>query len=228
MVGASEDKRKFGHKVLQKYLDEEKKVTPVNPNRDAVCGIDAVSSVKEFKGDLSTCGISIVTPPEVTKQVLDEIKDAKGKWVWCQPGSEFDGIEECGKKANLKLLWGGFDVMTALEGKEQNLEEQRKQVPGQSYGQSQSQSQQGEQEQGQEKSQTGQTKESGVDAASHERQSEQQSSAPSSSSGSGSKTQQGKMQGSMQGSAQGSLSAGQGEGKGQSQSQSKLEEGSFS
>jgi len=141
VVGASDNQRKFGHKVLQKYLDKQRKVTPVNPNRGEVCGIESVALVSEVSGNLAEVGVSIVTPPDITKQVLEDIGKANGKWVWCQPGAEFDGIEKRAKELNLELICGGPDVMAALEREEQGeAKPQQSKVQFQEEGQGMSSS----------------------------------------------------------------------------------------
>lgn len=94
VVGASEDRSKYGNKVLRCYLQHKKLVFPVNPKTAKIEGIDCVTSVAELPEIVTS--ISVITPPAVTEKVV-EAAIAKGiKNIWMQPGAESQqAVDRC-------------------------------------------------------------------------------------------------------------------------------------
>ena len=94
VIGASEDRSKFGNKVLRCYLANKKIVIPVNPKAASIEGIPCVASVADLPDAVKS--ISVITPPAVTEQVV-EAATAKGiTSIWMQPGAESAAaIERC-------------------------------------------------------------------------------------------------------------------------------------
>ena len=68
VVGASQDREKYGNKVLRAYLQRQRAVYPVNPTARVVEGLAAFPDLPSLPE--SVHGISIVTPPQVTEQVV--------------------------------------------------------------------------------------------------------------------------------------------------------------
>ncbi len=86
VVGASEDRSKYGNKVVRCYQMNNKVVVPVNPKSRDIEGIACVASVKDLPDTVAS--ISIITPPAVTEAVVDAAI-AKGIMnIWMQPGAE--------------------------------------------------------------------------------------------------------------------------------------------
>lgn len=102
VVGASEDRSKYGNKVLRCYLQNKKLAIPVNPKVAAVEGVASVASVAELPDTVKS--ISVITPPAVTEKVV-EAAIAKGiTSVWMQPGAESDvAVERC-KAAGVNVI----------------------------------------------------------------------------------------------------------------------------
>ena len=117
VVGASTDTAKFGNKVLRKYIAHRGAgvVTAVNPSEREIEGVPSVASVKDVKGGLASVGVSVVTPPKVTQKVLEDVAASGGKWMWCQPGSEFPGIVERAKQLNVNVIANGACVLVELD-----------------------------------------------------------------------------------------------------------------
>lgn len=94
VVGASNNRGKFGNKVLRAYLYNDKKAVPVNPNEDAIEGLKCVGSLTVLKEQLSSqqmnvkdVGVSIITPPSVTRAVLQEGVSLGLRNFFLQPGT---------------------------------------------------------------------------------------------------------------------------------------------
>jgi predicted CoA-binding protein len=121
VVGASADPAKFGHKsifprpfsrtatnissaVFSWYTQHGLPVTPINPSTPAIEARQPYPSSELTSYPTlpnlsalphpSETGVSIITPPKVTKKVLEEAKSLGIKSVWLQPGTFDDEILE--------------------------------------------------------------------------------------------------------------------------------------
>ncbi len=94
VVGASEDRSKYGNKVLRCYLQNRKTAIPVNPKVASVEGIATVAAVSDLPDNVKS--ISIITPPAVTEKVVEAALARGITSIWMQPGAESDAaIERC-------------------------------------------------------------------------------------------------------------------------------------
>ncbi|KAK5740236.1 hypothetical protein LTR17_004737 [Elasticomyces elasticus] len=93
VAGASSDPSKFGHKIFAWYLAHDLHAVPVNPTCSSITvrrkEFDTVASPLKLKDPRNT-GLSVITPPPITAQLLREAKQAGIKAVWLQPGSFTD------------------------------------------------------------------------------------------------------------------------------------------
>ena len=94
VVGASSDPNKFGNKVLRTYLNHHKKVYPVNPHEQKIEGLDVIHDIKDLPAEVQS--ISIVTPPKITEQVVEQAINKGIRNIWMQPGAESkSAIQNC-------------------------------------------------------------------------------------------------------------------------------------
>jgi len=102
VVGASEDRSKYGNKVLRCYQMNNRVVVPVNPRAASIEGVSCVASVTDLPDNVKS--ISVITPPAVTEKVV-EAAIAKGITnIWMQPGAESDAaILRC-KAAGVNVI----------------------------------------------------------------------------------------------------------------------------
>jgi predicted CoA-binding protein len=111
VAGASQDKSKFGYRILAWYHENSLPVTPINPGRPSIAlpskAYDTVPSVSALQ-DPSQTAVSFLTPPTVTRKVLSQAKSAGVKAVWLQPGS-FDDEDLKFAKENFESAIGGFE-----------------------------------------------------------------------------------------------------------------------
>jgi predicted CoA-binding protein len=128
VAGASSDKSKFGYRgacalpsvgifvvlmttraILVWYHIHGLPVTAVNPKNPEIKlpsrSYTAVDSPASLTSPSQT-SLSIITPPPVTRKVLEEAKSAGVPAVWLQPGSfDTEGLEYA--KANFRAAVGG-------------------------------------------------------------------------------------------------------------------------
>lgn len=103
VVGASENKEKFGCKIFR-YLDRtgDYKVYPVNPGLTQVFGHKCYASVKDLpeKADV----VNVVVPPKAGEQVMRDCADAGIECVWLQPGADTPAVADLGKELGLGVI----------------------------------------------------------------------------------------------------------------------------
>jgi|TARA_B110000263_G_scaffold104820_1_gene91542 predicted CoA-binding protein len=92
LIGASNDKEKFGNKI---YLDLRLKgynVIPINPNEELIEGDKAYSSLNVI--DKLPDIVNFVVPPPIAMKVAQEAVKLGIKYLWFQPGSESKELEK--------------------------------------------------------------------------------------------------------------------------------------
>ena len=92
LIGASNDKNKYGNKI---YLDLRNKgynVTPINPKENTIENDKAYTSIEEMKKlpDIA----NFVVPPPIAMKIAQRIVRLGIKHLWFQPGSESNELEE--------------------------------------------------------------------------------------------------------------------------------------
>lgn len=94
VIGASNNRAKYGNKVLRVYLQHHMQVYPVNPNEKTIEGIASIDNVLNLPADVKS--ISIITPPPVTEKIVAAAIQKGIQNVWMQPGAESDAaIKKC-------------------------------------------------------------------------------------------------------------------------------------
>ncbi len=112
VVGASNERWKYGNKVLRCYLQHGRKAIPVNPNATIVEGIAAVPDLASLP--VPVHGASIITQPEITEEIVEEAARAGITRLWMQPGAESERAIERAKQLGLSVIAGGPCVLVAL------------------------------------------------------------------------------------------------------------------
>jgi predicted CoA-binding protein len=90
VIGASNDRRKFGNRAVRAYLRQGHTVIPINPHENEVEGLKAYKSVLDVPGTIDMA--SFYVPPDVGEQVMNEIAKKGITEVWLNPGAESDRL----------------------------------------------------------------------------------------------------------------------------------------
>jgi uncharacterized protein len=112
VIGASADPTKFGHKVLAAYLSHGVHAIPINPSEGQILGQTVYASLSDVNQQITAA--SIITPPDVTAQVIDEAIECGLKRLWLQPGAENLEAIERAEAAGMTVIWGGPCVLVEL------------------------------------------------------------------------------------------------------------------
>jgi len=90
VIGASNNRRKFGNRALRAYQQQGYTVVPINPHERQVEGVQAYPSVLDFPGEIDMA--SFYVPPDVGQRVIDEVARKRIPEVWLNPGAESDEL----------------------------------------------------------------------------------------------------------------------------------------
>ena len=90
VIGASNNRRKFGNRAVRAYVQEGYTVVPINPHEPEVEGLKAYASVLDVPGPIDMA--SFYVPPEIGERVIEEVARKEIAEVWLNPGSESDEL----------------------------------------------------------------------------------------------------------------------------------------
>jgi predicted CoA-binding protein len=112
VAGASTNRDKYGNKVVRVYLQNGKKVIPINPKAESVEGIKAVKSVEELPEEVDA--MSIVTPGPVTAKIMEAALNRGIKKFWIQPGAENQDAIKKARSSGAAVISDGPCILVAM------------------------------------------------------------------------------------------------------------------
>lgn len=112
VVGASDNREKFGNKVLRCYLENNRQVIPVHPAQKEIEGLACVASVAELPAEVKS--ISMITPPQITEKVVQIAAEKGVENIWMQPGAQSDAAISFCQEKGLNLIADGTCVLVEL------------------------------------------------------------------------------------------------------------------
>lgn len=112
VAGASNRRHKYGNMVFRALLDAGRQVYPLNPVDDEVEGHRAYKGIAELP--LVPEALSIITPPQVTQQVIADAIAAGVKHIWMQPGAEHAQASESAREAGINVIDDGSCILVLL------------------------------------------------------------------------------------------------------------------
>lgn len=86
VIGASNNRDKFGNKAVRAFGHRGYRVIPINPHAQQVEGLKAYASVLDVPGDIDMA--TFYVPPDIGEQVIDEVARKQIPEVWLNPGAE--------------------------------------------------------------------------------------------------------------------------------------------
>jgi predicted CoA-binding protein len=98
LIGASNDKQKFGNQI---YLDLRSKgydILPINPKEKIIEGDKAYAALNKMD-DMPDI-VNFVVPPNIAMKVAKEAVELGIEYLWFQPGSESPELENWLKNTN--------------------------------------------------------------------------------------------------------------------------------
>lgn len=104
VIGASNDRTRYGNMAVRAFRRAGYQVYPVNPTEPQIEGLKAFPSVKDIPADLDT--VTIYVRPAVLVKLLPEIAEKGCKDLWLNPGTVSDTVLAEVKRLGLNALQG--------------------------------------------------------------------------------------------------------------------------
>ena len=102
VIGASNDRAKYGNKAVRAYLRLGYEVYPVNPKGEAVEGLEAYKSILDIQAAVERA--TLYVPPEVGLKVVEEVAQKGVKELYVNPGAESDELVDKARKLGLNPI----------------------------------------------------------------------------------------------------------------------------
>jgi predicted CoA-binding protein len=102
IIGASQDRRKYGNKAVRAYRDSGYRVYPINPNEDEVEGLRSYPTIEAVPEEIDY--VSLYVPPAIGLKLLPAIAAKSPKELWLNPGSESDDLIEAAADLHLRTV----------------------------------------------------------------------------------------------------------------------------
>lgn len=102
IVGASNDRSKFGNKAVRAFVRRGYTVYPVNPKEGEIEGLPAFKSIVDVPGRPNL--ISVYLPPPVLLKVLPAIAAKGCDEFWLNPGTESDEVLVEAERLGLNII----------------------------------------------------------------------------------------------------------------------------
>jgi predicted CoA-binding protein len=104
VIGASNDRTRYGNMAVRAFRRAGYQVYPVNPTEPEIEGLKAYPTVKDIPAQLDT--VTIYVRPAVLVKLLPEIAEKGCKDLWLNPGTVSDTVLAEVKRLNLNALQG--------------------------------------------------------------------------------------------------------------------------
>ena len=102
VIGASANRRKFGNKALRAFRHRGYTVVPINPHADVIEGERAYATVLDYPDPIDEA--TVYVPPDIGRQVIDQIATKGIKKVWLNPGADARPVVERARSLGLNAI----------------------------------------------------------------------------------------------------------------------------
>jgi len=102
IIGASNNKEKYGNKAVRAYKKQGHSVYPVNPREKTIEGLSTYKSILDIPGEIERA--SIYLPHKIGTIIIEEIAEKGVKEVFLNPGSESKELIEKAEKLGLNVI----------------------------------------------------------------------------------------------------------------------------
>jgi predicted CoA-binding protein len=103
VIGASQNRAKFGNKAVRAYLRQNHEVIPINPNEEVVEGLPCVATVGAVPGHVDRALFYV--QPAIGLKIIDEIAERGDvSEVWLNPGAESGELIRRARKLGIEPI----------------------------------------------------------------------------------------------------------------------------
>lgn len=102
VVGATDNKEKFGYKIFKVMLESGLEVYPINTGVTEILGKKCYPTLKDLP--VKPDAVDMVVPPRVGEQILRECAELGIQNVWLQPGADTEPVIKLAKELGLTVV----------------------------------------------------------------------------------------------------------------------------
>jgi predicted CoA-binding protein len=102
ILGASNNRAKYGNKAVRAYQQQGYTVYPVNPREPSIEGLPAFKSVLDLPSRPEM--VSVYLPPPVLLKLLPDIAAKGCDELWLNPGAESPEVLEAAERLGLNVI----------------------------------------------------------------------------------------------------------------------------
>ena len=102
VIGASNNRSKFGNRALRAYRLQGYTVVPINPHEAEVEGLKTYASVLDVPDAIDMA--SFYVPPDIGEQVIVDVAQKGIPEVWLNPGAESDALIARARALNIQPI----------------------------------------------------------------------------------------------------------------------------
>lgn len=102
IIGASNNRDKYGNKAVRAFLQQGYQVFPINLTEKEVEGVRAYPSILEVPARPDM--VSVYIPPEQLLKILPDIAVKGCGELWLNPGTESEDVLEKAEELGLKVI----------------------------------------------------------------------------------------------------------------------------
>jgi len=92
LVGASNDPKKYGNKILLDLISKAYNVAPINNQEEMISGIKSYKNVMDL--EITPSIINFVVPPKIGFEITKELVENNYDNFWYQPGADSKEISD--------------------------------------------------------------------------------------------------------------------------------------
>ena len=102
VVGATNNKGKFGCRIYKRLLNAGYEVYPVNPGIAEIDGAKCYATIADLP--VIPDVVNIVVPSKIAVEIVKEAAEKGVKIVWLQPGSDKPEVVQAASEAGLEVI----------------------------------------------------------------------------------------------------------------------------
>jgi predicted CoA-binding protein len=102
VIGASNDRRKYGNKALRAFRTQGYRVIPINPHAATVEGEPAYATVLDYPEPIDIA--TIYVQPNAGVRVMDQIARKGIPTVWLNPGADAPAVVSRAQALGVKTI----------------------------------------------------------------------------------------------------------------------------
>ena len=102
VVGATNNKEKFGCKIYNRLVKAGYEVYPVNPGLTEIDGAKCYPSIEELPVIPEV--VNVVVPPKIAVETVKAAAEKGTKIVWLQPGADKQEVVQAAQEAGIEVI----------------------------------------------------------------------------------------------------------------------------